>query len=84
MGQCESELVAYNIVGAGALPLLLDVLRSENSEILELACGILGQVASHPILVEVIVSTNACAALAAVLRYVHRPLYAAFPLILLQ
>ncbi|KAF7350305.1 hypothetical protein MVEN_01334600 [Mycena venus] len=75
--QVKSDLVARNITGAGALPLLIDLLRSECGEIPKLACGILGHIASHPILVEVMVSKNVTTALTSLLRLSGKPIHRA-------
>lgn len=67
--QVLSDSVARSLVDSHALPALVALLRSENSDVLELTCRILDHIARHPILNEVVVSTNAPRFLAALLRF---------------
>ncbi|KAJ7135809.1 armadillo-type protein [Mycena epipterygia] len=82
--QVHSDSVARSVVESHALPLLIDLLRSENSDILqlELVCGVLGHIARHPISNEV--STNLPSSLAALLSSQGKPVHDAAASILWQ
>ncbi|KAJ7487906.1 armadillo-type protein [Mycena latifolia] len=71
--QSDSRLVARALVDADGLQTLIDLLRSDHNEVLELACVVLGQIASHPFLTEVKILTNACCSLASLLSSLSDP-----------